>query len=112
MPFLQLFLVLIILLIYVQFLLFLPSLIKLVFGNLAKPSRSPLDIQKLNVTNNIKIRARHEFLKKKCMLQSLALGKNKSMLEVQAKIIHWTEHMVPNEGARKRTQGTEGSATL
>ena len=57
---------------------------KLAFGDLARPSRSLLNIQKLNVTNNIKIRARHEFLKKKCMLQSLALGGNESNLAPQA----------------------------
>ena len=42
-------------------LLFPSSLIKQVFGDLARPSRSPLDIQELDVTNNIKVKAVHEF---------------------------------------------------
>ena len=61
MSFLQLFLVLTILLIYLLFLLFLPSLIKVVFGDLARPTRSPLDIQKLDVADNINVKAIHEF---------------------------------------------------
>ena len=53
---------------------------KLAFGDLARPSRSLLNIQKLNVTNNIKVKAIHEF-KKKCMLQLFARGKNENNLE-------------------------------
>ena len=60
MSFLQLFLVLI-LFIYLLFLLFLPSLIKQIFGDLERPSRSLLDIQKRDVTSNIKVKAVHEF---------------------------------------------------
>ena len=59
MLFLQLFLVLITLLIYLLFLLFPPSLIKPIFGDLERPSRSWLDIQELVVTNNIKMKAAH-----------------------------------------------------
>ena len=66
MSFLQLFLVLTILLIYSMFLFFPPSLTKLVFGDLARPSRSPLDIQELDVTNNIKVKAVHEFKRNVC----------------------------------------------
>ena len=58
--FLLLFLVLINLFIYLLFLLFLPSLIKPVFGDLERSRRSLLDIQKLDVTNNFKVKAVHE----------------------------------------------------
>ena len=82
MSFLQLFLVLTILLIYSMFLFFPPSLIKLVFGDLARPSRSPLDIQELDVTNNIKGNAVQE----KCMLQSFTQSGNESNLERQTEM--------------------------
>ena len=36
-------------------------MIKLVFGDLARPSRSPLDIQELDVTDTIKMKAAHRF---------------------------------------------------
>ena len=71
MSFLQLFSGLIILLIYLLFLLFLPSLIKVVFGDLARHSRSPLDIQKLDVTNSIKVKAVHEFTRNVCYSHSI-----------------------------------------
>ena len=51
MSFLLLFLVLIILLIYLLFRLFPPSLIKPVFGDLARPR----DIQELDIPDNIKV---------------------------------------------------------
>jgi hypothetical protein len=66
MSFLQLFLVCIILLIYLLFPLLSTSLIKLVFGDLARPSRRLLDIQDLDVTNNIKVKAVHEFNSNVC----------------------------------------------
>jgi hypothetical protein len=82
MSFLQLFLVLIIPLIYLLPLLFPPSLIKLVFGDLERPSRSSLDIQELDVTNNIKGNAVQE----KCMLQSFTQSGNESNLERQTEM--------------------------
>jgi len=69
--FLQLFLVLIILFIYLLFLPFLPSLIKPVFDDLARPTRNCLNIQKLDVTNNIKVKADHEFKRNVCYSHSL-----------------------------------------
>ena len=70
MSFLQLFLVLIIFLIYllILLLLFPSSLIELVFGDLERRSRSPFDIQKLDVTDYIKVKAVHEFKRNECML--------------------------------------------
>ena len=85
MLFLQLFLVLIILLIYLLFHIFPPFLIKLVFGDLARPSRSPLDIQELDVTNNIKVKAVHEF-KRNVRLRSLTRGGNEKNLEPRAEM--------------------------
>jgi hypothetical protein len=85
MSFLQLFLVLTILLIYSMFLFFPPSLTKLVFGDLARPSRSPLDIQELDVTNNIKVKAVHEF-KRNVRLRSLTRGGNEKNLEPRAEM--------------------------
>lgn len=41
-------------------LLFPPSLTKLVFGDLARPIRSQVDIQELDVTENSKVKAVHE----------------------------------------------------
>ena len=52
--------------IYLLFLFFLHSLIKPVFSDLARSSRSPLDIQKLDFTNNIKLKAVHEFKRNIC----------------------------------------------
>ena len=46
--------------IYLLFLFFLHSLIKPVFGDLVRSNRSSLVIQKLDVTNNIKVKAFHE----------------------------------------------------
>ena len=63
MSFLQLFLVLIILHIYLLFLLFPPSLIKLVFSGFARPSRSPLDNRELDVTE---VKAVREFKRNVC----------------------------------------------
>lgn len=61
MSFLQLFIVLIILLIHLLLLVFPPSLIKSVFGDLSRPSRkNPLDIQELDVTDDIKVKVVHE----------------------------------------------------
>ena len=71
MSFLQLFLVCIILLIYLLFPLLSTSLIKLVFGDLERPSRSSLDIQELDVTNNIKMKAVYEFKRNVCYIHSL-----------------------------------------
>lgn len=64
-------LVLIILLIYFLLLLFPPLLIKPVFDDLARVSRSPLHIQKLDITNNIKVKDLHEFKKNVCCGHSL-----------------------------------------
>ena len=66
---LQLFLVLTI--IYLLLLFFFPSLLKPVFCDLARSSRSPLDIQKLDVRNNTKVKAVHEFKKNVCYSYSL-----------------------------------------
>jgi hypothetical protein len=45
---------------------FLPSLIKPVFGDLVRSNRSSLVIQKLDVTNNIRVKAAHEFKRNVC----------------------------------------------
>jgi hypothetical protein len=84
MSFLQLFLVLTIHFMYFLFLFILPSLIKLVFGDLPRSSRRLFDIQKLDAINNLKVKAAHEF--KRNLLQSLALGGNESNLVLQAEM--------------------------
>lgn len=61
-----LFFVFIILLFYYLFLLFFPFLIKSVFGDQTIPGRSQLDIQELDVTDNIKVKAVHEFKRNVC----------------------------------------------
>ena len=91
MSFLQLFLVLIIVLIYLLFLLFLPSLIKLVFGDLARPSRSLIDIQELDVIYNIKVKAVHEFKRNVTVMEALQIWENCTQcmlwsLEVKMKV--------------------------
>lgn len=70
---LQLFLTLIILLTYLLFLLFPPSLIKLVFGDLARPSRNLLDIQELVVTDSSKPKAVHECKQNVCYSHSFKM---------------------------------------
>jgi hypothetical protein len=67
MLFLQLFLVLPTFFIYLLFLFFFPSLIKPLFSDLARSS-SPLAIHKLDIANNIKMKAVYEF--KRNVLQS------------------------------------------
>lgn len=115
MSFLQLFLVLIIFLICLLFLLFPSPLAKLVFGCLARPTSSLIDIQELDVTDTIKVKSVHESKRhvtvenvlqiggnftqwkigygdscntvgKFGMSWSLALGENESNLELWAKM--------------------------
>ena len=83
MSFLQLFLVLIILLIYLLFLLFSPPLIKPVFGNLTRPSRSPLDTQELDVANNIKMKAVHEFKRNVTVEEALQVWENCTQCKIR-----------------------------
>lgn len=56
--------------VYLLFLLFPLSLIIPVFGNWARLSRSLLDVQKLDGTNSIKVKAVHEFKRNVCYTQS------------------------------------------
>lgn len=66
MSFLQFLLVFTIFFFYLLFLFFLPSLIKPLFSDMARCSRSPLDIQKLDVADNINVKAIHEFKRNVC----------------------------------------------
>ena len=63
---LQLFLVFNLFFIYLLFIFLLPSLIKQVFSDLARSNRILLDIQKLDVANNIRVKAAHEFKRNVC----------------------------------------------
>jgi hypothetical protein len=56
----------IILFIYLLFFLFIPSLINQGFGDLARSSRSLLNIQKLDVSNNIKVKVVYKFKRNVC----------------------------------------------
>jgi hypothetical protein len=71
MSLLQLFLVVTIFFIHLLFLFFFPTLIKPVFSDLARSSRSPFDIQKLDVADNTKVRPVHEFKRNVCYNHSL-----------------------------------------
>jgi hypothetical protein len=84
MSFLPVFLVLIIL-IYLLLLLFPSSLIKPVFGDLSRPSRRQLNIQILDVANNIKVKAAHEFKRNICYGHS-TLGRKESSLATHAEM--------------------------
>lgn len=62
-------------LIFYTIFLFPSSLIKVVFGDLAPPNRSLLDIQELDVTYNIKVKAIHELKRNVTIEETLQICK-------------------------------------